>query len=479
MTDTYDLSKLGTEAFENIVNFLALKTLGPGTTGFCPGADGGRDGYFEGEAPYPSKTEKWDGVWYIQSKFHAPHLSKDPQKWLITQVTNEIKRFEKNDTDRTWPNNWIIATNIDQSGKPDTGSFDKIRKLLNNSEMGRHVNLSVWGGRKILDMLASNDDVAEYYGHFLTPGHVISALYKEFNENKASVKEIIRYFISVQFSHHTYSKLDQAGSSTDDRPGVHDLFIDLPFKSDHHFHSGLLRELCKTSSHSHRYSLRNKFPEAWKGWLRELKRARVILVKGGPGQGKSTIGQYFCQIHRAFLILSNDGPNVVDATRDLARQVRTSAKRDGFWPTEARIPIQIELKEFAHWYSQRKSSQSRDVLNYISATISQKIGIEASAKTIKNILGKQSWIVVFDGLDEVPNDSKSNIADEVLYFLNEVVIEIDGDVFAFCTSRPQGYSGQFSGLDGPIVELSLLDTEQAMSCAKPLLRFGRNTEESE
>ena len=28
MTDSYDLSKLGPDAFENIVNFLALKTLG-------------------------------------------------------------------------------------------------------------------------------------------------------------------------------------------------------------------------------------------------------------------------------------------------------------------------------------------------------------------------------------------------------------------------------------------------------------------
>ena len=137
MTDSYDLSKLGTEAFENIVNFLALKTLGLGSRGFGPGADGGRDGYFKGEAPYPSKTDRWKGVWYIQSKFHKPHLSKDPQKWLIAQVTQEIKRFSEEGTDRHWPDNWIIATNIVPSGKPETGSFDAIRKLLDDSGAGK------------------------------------------------------------------------------------------------------------------------------------------------------------------------------------------------------------------------------------------------------------------------------------------------------------------------------------------------------
>ncbi len=479
MTDSYDLSQLGTEAFENIVNFLALKTLGLGNTGFGPGPDGGRDGYFEGEAPYPSESEHWKGVWIIQSKFHKPHLSKNPQKWLLDQVTNEIKKFEEDESDRSWPDNWIIATNIDQSGKPETGSFDKIRKLIDDSNIGGKVNLAVWGGRKILNMLALHDEIAKYYGHLLTPGHVISALYSELSENRASVEEIIRYFIATQFTYHTFSKLDQAGSSSDDRPGVHDLFIDLPFSSNLEHLEGFLDELCKTSAQCHRYSLHVKTPESWRSWDRRSKRARVILVKGGPGQGKSTIGQYFCQIHRAALILADDGPSVIDATKDVAKQVRSAAQEDEFWPSTPRIPIQIELKEFAHWYSQRQSDQPRDVLNYLSETVSKKIGYEVFSKTLKSALSKSSWFIVFDGLDEVPNDSKGDIADEVLYFLNDVIVEIDSDLLALCTSRPQGYSGQFSSLDGPVVELSQLDTNTAMRCAKPLLKFGRNPDESD
>lgn len=231
MTDSYDLSKLGPDAFENIVNFLALKTLGMGSTGFGPGADGGRDGYFEGEALYPSEAEQWKGVWYIQSKFHKPHLTTDPQKWLIAQVKLEIKAFDQEGSDRIWPDNWIIATNIDPSGKPETGSFDAIKQILKKSSGGKKVNLNIWGGRKILDMLSLHGDVARYYGHFLTPGHVISALYADLTESRASLEEIIRYFVVTQFSDNIFTKLDQAGSSSDVRPGVHDLFIDLIYLS--------------------------------------------------------------------------------------------------------------------------------------------------------------------------------------------------------------------------------------------------------
>ena len=375
MADSYDLSNLGSDAFENIVNFLALKTLGLGSTGFGPGADGGRDGYFEGEAPYPSEAEHWKGVWYIQSKFHKPHLSKDPQKWLRTQAKQEIEAFDHEGSDRIWPDNWIIATNIDQSGKPETGSFDAIQNLLKKSPGGKKVNLHIWGGRKILDLLALHGDVARYYGHFLTPGHVLSALYADLTESRASIKEIIRYFVVTQFTDNIFTKLDQAGSSSDVRPGVHDLFIDLPFSSISRQYCGeILAELCCAAAQCHRYSLRNEFPDAWRGWNRHSKRARVSLIKGGPGQGKSTVSQYLCQIHRASLILAGDELSVIDAVKEHANAISKAAKRDYFWPTSPRIPIQIELKEFAHWYSQRKPDKPKNVLTYLSETVAKKIG---------------------------------------------------------------------------------------------------------
>src|SRR5688572_32326129 len=101
---------------------LALRVLGAGHTGFGPGPDAGRDGYFEGEAPYPSEVQHWSGIWYVQSKFLSPHLSKDAQKWFVEKVNEELELFDNPESGRKWPDNWIIATNIDLSGKADSGS---------------------------------------------------------------------------------------------------------------------------------------------------------------------------------------------------------------------------------------------------------------------------------------------------------------------------------------------------------------------
>jgi hypothetical protein len=46
MAESHDLTKLDSNSFEHLVNQLALCVLGAGHTGFGPGADGGRDGFF-------------------------------------------------------------------------------------------------------------------------------------------------------------------------------------------------------------------------------------------------------------------------------------------------------------------------------------------------------------------------------------------------------------------------------------------------
>jgi hypothetical protein len=460
-----------------MVNFLALKILGNGTSSFAPGADGGRDGLFEGEAPYPSEVDRWKGIWYIQSKYHEPHLSKDPQKWLIEQVKSEIELFESAASGRSWPNNWILATNVLPSGGVGKGSFDTIKSLLAKST-GNAVNFKIWDGQTLVNFLSSDPDVANYYGHFITPGHILTSLFEEMADSRISVEEIVHYLVATQFGEHTYTKLDQAGSSSDARPGVHDLFVDLPYTVNGLSQIGILAALTKSSSQCHKYSLRKKYPPKWGNWHHEICRARVSLIKAGPGQGKSTLSQYLCQISRAKLILEEDVA-VLDSLRATAEGVKAAAINGGFWPIVSRIPIQVELKEYAHWHSKRDSSSNSSVLNYLAETIEKRVDGYVQAKTVKRALAKKSWVIVFDGLDEVPNDFKGKISEEIIYFLNDVCVSIDADVLAVCTSRPQGYAGQFNSLDGPVVTLDLLDIGRAMQCATPLLEYRRSRSEAD
>jgi hypothetical protein len=460
-----------------MVNFLALKVLGKGVTGFAQGADGGRDGLLSGEAPYPSDTDRWAGVWYIQSKFHKPHLSKNPQAWLINEVKKELAEFEMQGS-RIAPDIWIVATNIEPSGTPKTGAYDAIKSLVHEC-FGDEVKFDIWGGRKILDFLASNPSAAAYYGHFLTPGNVLTAMYNQIGEGSAQIKPIINHLILDQFNDQIYTKLEQAGSSGV-RPKIHELFVDLPTTNkylDDEF--DIMETLVATSANAHRPTVWNSYGEGWRAWANIPKRARVILLKGGPGQGKSTAGQYFSQIQRAALLLEPSAPLVLPATSEIAKEFLTAAELLGFKPTNPRIPISIELKDYASWFGGRASGESKGILSYLCERISQKIDQKVEGGTLKKAFAIRSWFLNFDGLDEVPNDVKDEVAGEIIRLTNTILPELDADILVLCTTRPQGYSGQFEHLNAATLDLISLPAEVAMKCAEGVIKFGRSESESE
>jgi hypothetical protein len=477
MPDAYELSQLDSHSFEHMVNFLALKVLGKGVTGFVQGADGGRDGYLIGEAPYPTAVNCWNGTWYIQSKFHKPHLSKNPQAWLINEVKKELEEFE-NSEDRVAPDIWIIATNIEPSGKPTTGAYDAI-KILVEEHFGKDYKFDIWGGKKILDFLAEDPNAASYYGHFLTPGNVLSALYNQIGDSCAQVKTIINSLILDQFNEQIYTKLEQAGSAGV-RPKIHQLFVDLPVAcSVHDQEFEILNTLVSTSANVHKPTVWNSFGEGWRDWANFPKRARIILLKGGPGQGKSTAGQFYSQIQRAALLLEPDAPTVMPDVLELANEFINTADKLNFKPSNPRIPISIELKDFATWYGTRKADDSRGIISYLCDRISQRIDQRVEGGTLKRALSLKSWFINFDGLDEVPNDVKDEVANEITRLANITLPELDSDTVILCTTRPQGYSGQFEQLKAATLELTALPPETAMNCAAGVIKFGRTEKESE
>ena len=477
MADTYELTQLDSHSFEHLVNYLALKVLGKGVTGFAQGADGGRDGMLSGEAPYPSTTDRWSGVWYIQSKFHKPHLSKNPQAWLINEVKKELAEFDESDS-RVAPDIWIIATNIEPSGTPNTGAYDAIKDLVFES-FGDEIKFDVWGGRKILDFLADDPAAASYYGHFLTPGNVLTAMYNQIGEASAQVKPIINHLILDQFNDQIYTKLEQAGSSGV-RPKIHELFVDLPAENkfvDEEFN--IMETLVATSANAHRPTVWNSYGDGWRAWANIPKRARAILLKGGPGQGKSTAGQFFSQIQRATLLLDPSAPLVLPATLDIAKEFLMVAEKLGFKPSNPRIPISIELKDYAAWYGSRSDGESKGVLSYLCEKISQKIEQKVEGGTLKKAFSIRSWFLNFDGLDEVPNDVKDEVANEITRLTNTVLPELDADILVLCTTRPQGYSGQFEHLNAATLDLVPLPANVALKCAEGVIKFGRSDSESE
>lgn len=480
MVQTYELTRLDPASFEHMANLIAIRILGAGHTGFGPGPDGGRDGYFEGEAAYPSDTERWTGRWYIQSKFHTPHLSKNAQQWLLEQIKNELAAFQKPNSQRIWPDNWIVVTNIEPSGAPGTGVFDKAKALVEKARPGLGAHFHIWGGRKVLDLLAMFPEIAEYYYEFITPGQVLASLYHQLTDVQAGIRDVIRFLAVSRFAEQQFTKLEQAGSTADTRPGIHRLFTDLPFASPHlHIRGMAAQSLAISLAQNHRIAHQQiRDTQLWKGWLRDPRRARTWFIKGGPGQGKSTLAQYFCQIQRAALILGPDGPDVSPAMRETAQEIQLAASAASLWPTVPRIPVSIELRDFAQWFGSQAEHEPHGILPYLAKVISKGLGQRVHAGTLKRAFGAGRWLFVFDGLDEVPGDVKEGVSGEVQSFVDDILIGCAADVLSLCTSRPQGYSGQFTVLEPATVELVKLSEKQALACAAPILAIDRSPDEA-
>jgi len=477
MSQAYDLTQLDSHTFEHLVNFLSLKVLGNGVTGFATGPDGGRDGYLKGKALYPSELENWDGVWFLQSKFHKPHLSKDPQKWLIGEVKKEIDKLQQNPR-RERPNNWIIATNIEPSGQSKTGSFDKIVKLVH--EFDQDINVDVWGGRKILDFLLSHPEAALTYGHFLTPGHVISKLYSDLKSREKNIETIINHIIVNQFIELSYTKLEQAGAGGDQRPKIFQLFRDLPITTRNYDEIHYIMDcLVSSSSNVQKNSMWSNYGDLWRDWSKNPKRARVLLLKGGPGQGKSTAGQYFGQIQRAAYLLEGNKSEIPPQCLDFAKELKEKASEFGFWPNLPRIPIFIELKDYANWYGTKGTYEPKNIVAYLCEKIRQKTAMHITAEMLHSAFQLSCWFANFDGLDEVPNDLKDEVANEIITFTNELIPHLDADFLVLCTTRPQGYSGQFENLHASEITLIPLPDYIALECASAVVRFNRENDEAE
>lgn len=236
--------------------------------------------------------------------------------------------------------------------------------------------------------------------------------------------------------------------------------------------------LVSSSANVQKNSMWVNYGETWREWSQNPTRARVLLLKGGPGQGKSTAGQYFGQIQRAAFLLESGRLDVPVQCLDFARELKKKAEEYEFWPKVPRIPLFIELKEYAKWYASKGQYDARNIVAYLCEKIKVKTAKVIPAETMHEAFQLSSWFANFDGLDEVPNDLKDEVANEIIEFTNELIPQLDADFLVLCTTRPQGYSGQFNSLNASEITLIPLPDEIALECASAVVEFNRDEDEA-
>lgn len=332
---------------------------------------------------------------------------------------------------------------------------------------------------------------------------------KKENENKAATslgrlgasagltqkqQASIRDWLAEQLIQNAYAKLGQGGHTINQVP-LRQVFVDLPVASsmaanrERHerrlFLSGFLK--------SRPLDLKSDcfIQEADTSELDETARLAIsmtatirrrsisheysaTLLIGGPGQGKSTLGQLACQLHRAAL-LAEHADELISGHQELLRAISAKGKASERYirpPSRPLLPIQISLPEFIGWYAKRNSESDAipALIRYTTDLPSAKAS-GVSAELLYSVIRSFPSLLFLDGFDEVGAQQDRATIVHAAQELLAAMAQSETHAQILATTRPQGYAGELAqiGVNLQTFYLVPLRKEEALDYAGRLL----------
>ena len=503
MTD-YALNRLSPREFEHLVQALATKLIGPGIVVFGDGPDGGREATFDRKIPFPSIVDPWDGYGVIQAKFlQRPKGAPEDGNWAITQLSDELQKYVDTGRDLPQPEYFIFATNAVLTPFHKRGSKDRLLTLLEEFKTkSRLKDYRVWDYDQICTFLDADADVRKAYAGFVTPGDVLAEIIGETNAYPSDMESTLVTFLQKELLSDEFVNLEQAGHDVEERIPLARVFVDLPtldesaayrvqyedgFDPPSHESQiqnakdkGFIKEILAASSerldpassgiHAMEQGLEPTVPQEVRG--------RFVLI-GGPGQGKTTLGQFVCQIFRASIISQRPSQTLSAETRKALSIISTHCEREGMNDAVVpRFPFRLILNDFASALSDSSPNQVHSVYAYLARQITKRTEKPITADALLQFLAHYPSVIIFDGLDEVPASSNR---DQVLNAINDFWIDAsncNADILSIATSRPQGYNEDFSPRYYRHLQLAELSKDLGLHYAERLVdvRYGTDTD---
>ncbi len=358
----YQLENLGPERFQEFCQALLVREF-PRLQCFpVAQRDGGRDAiayYMEGRS---------DEFMVFQVKFvRKPLAEQEPHKWLLGIMEEEKEKVKA--LIPKGAKQYYVITNVPGTAHPESGSIDQANALL---QQITKIPSQCWWRGDIQARLDNAWDLKWAYPDLLTGPDLLRALVEAgLSEDKERRTNAIRAFVRDQFSWEETVRFKQVELQN----RLLDHFIDVPViprdlardrkkRASGHFVISQLAHIVQLERSQEapdevpeqvitRRSTRRD--ETALGAATMLLHRRVqehvpyIVLEGAPGQGKSTITQYVCQIHRM---------RILDECGDLAEV--PEAHRTG----PLKLPIRVDLRDLATWFLKQdpfKSAESESI----------------------------------------------------------------------------------------------------------------------
>lgn len=365
--------------------------------------DGGRDGW----DPETSTV--------LQVKFKRTD-DEENADWLIATLEKELPKIRR--CAERGAQDYIIATNARGTAHDKVGRIDKVQKWMEE-------NLPIRGtcfwrddiDRRLDDSTAS---LKLKYAELLSLEDGLDVvLGAVFGPRLERQRDAVRAFVARQYESDKTVKFKQVSLSND----LLDLFIDIPVRFPQEGLERLggkglgegfrafLSELTGSDSEPFYYgdylgyevfigSESGRHGRLSLGAAELLlsgaaqNHLKLVVLEGGPGQGKSTLAQYVCQMHRA---------------RYLGMQHVLDRIPEAYRKTALRIPLKIDLRDYAAFLegtspfvSDSLPAERRTLEVFVAQLIGcNSGGIDFTAHDVLTLMKNAPVLLFLDGLDEV------------------------------------------------------------------------------
>ena len=296
---TYPLENLGPHRFQEFCQSLLAKCF-PGIQCFPVSTpDGGRDA----TVALPTGSSKEFIIYQVKFSKNALR-EKDPHKSIVDSLRAELPNLSPKILGNI--QKYVVITNVPGTGNLETGSIDVVQELLDEY---LSVPSQCWWRNELERRLDDAWHIKWAFPEVLRNLDILRIIVEQrLSEDAVRRTDAIRVFLREQFVFDADVRFKQI----DLQNKLLDLFIDVPINLDEYppmvrRERRDLRVLLEIVGNS---DLANSARETRLGaaWLllhpTAQERLSWVVVEGAPGQGKSTIVQYICQVHRQRLLSS-------------------------------------------------------------------------------------------------------------------------------------------------------------------------------
>ncbi len=329
-----------------------------------------------------------------------------------------------------------MMTNIRGTAAPSSGQIDRFKQILDDT-LGdlEDMALDCWW-RNTLDRHLDNAHELQWaFPQVLSGPQALRILLEDVADVRAKARtETFLAYVAMQHADDLKLRFKQVELDTIE---MIKLFVDVPAAPTFPSYvesSPSWREMISSSglverrvrvNWSDRDAVRSEL-----GRIEAVPAARLILgpkafnrilINGAPGQGKSTLLQYSCQLLRARLLDES-----IDEAFGSNAQV-----------TSQRLPIKLELKEFIGWRQRSNGERGGSLEGMIADEISNLSGgADFTVTDLHGLLKSAPGFIALDGLDEVPDPTDRATVVEEIEAMSTRLARISPRTMIVVTSRP-------------------------------------------